>query len=91
MAEMSDFQRAFLQKGTGQKLFTEVEFNAELSKAMLFMKDQFMDATHFSIIYENEECAKMAEAEGHKDLADKIRKRIKNDKAEATVPTIDKP
>jgi ABC-type thiamine transport system substrate-binding protein len=88
MSEMSDFQRAFLQKGTGQKLFTEVEFNAELSKAMQFMKDQFMDATHFAIIYENEECAKMVEAAGHKDLAETMRKRIKNDNPESTVPAV---
>lgn len=90
MSEMSDLQRALIQRGTGQKLYTELEFNTELGKAIEYMKQQFMDATQFAIINENQECAKLAhdmdkeryEKEGieftKSPIADAILKRIKN-------------
>jgi hypothetical protein len=104
MAEMSDFQRAFLQKGTGQKLYTELEFAEAVDKAVKMIKDQFMDATHFAIVYENEQCAKIAhdmEKERHEAvgnpiageftksaIAEAILKRIKDANTEPTISSI---
>jgi hypothetical protein len=96
VAEMSDFQRAFLQKGTGQKLYTELEFSDAVERAVQMMKDQFMDATQFAIVHENNECAKIAhdiERERHgvaeddktfvSEIAKKILERIRKPDAEA--------
>jgi hypothetical protein len=104
VAEMSDFQRAFLQKGTGQKLYTELEYAQAVDLAVKMMKDQFMDATQFAIVHENNECAKIAhdiERERHgvaeddktfkSDIAHKILMRIRHDNTGAAVPPIDKP
>jgi hypothetical protein len=95
MVEMSDFQRAFLQKGTGQKLYTELEFSDAVERAVEMMKDQFMDATQFAIVHENNECAKIAhdiERERHgvaeddktfvSEIAKKILERIRKQDAD---------
>jgi hypothetical protein len=66
VASMTDFQKAFLAKGTGQKLFTEDEVNAQMDG----MIKSFELAAMEYIVKEREACAKLAhdmEKERNKD------------------------
>lgn len=74
--ELSDFQKRFLLGGTGQTLFTEKEFNESLAQAQAEIMAVAIETTKTAIIIEREECAKLAEEDGHKELAEKIRNRI---------------
>ena len=97
MAQMNDFQKAFLAKGTGQKLYTEAEHNAEMDGII----NSFQLMAREYIMKERDACAKIAhdmEKERHEASGDttpfkisEIAKAIllrgepKNDNAKATV------
>lgn len=100
VASMTDFQKAFLAKGTGQKLFTEDEVNAQIDGIIKSFEGMAMEY----VIKEREACAKIAhdiERERHgvpesdrtftSDIARAILMRLSHDNTGATVSTIDKP
>ena len=90
MAQQSDFQKAFLAKGTGQTLYTRKEVDAELDE----MIAGFQLAARDYIEKERSACAKIVYDAGHVELAKKILNRLENLEdadIEATVSTIDKP
>ena len=59
---MSDFQKQFLAKGIGNKLFTQEEFDAELQVAQAEIVAMAIQATREAVVIEREECAKIVEA-----------------------------
>jgi hypothetical protein len=99
VASMTDFQKAFLAKGTGQKLFTEDEVNAQIDGIIKSFEGMAMEY----VVKEREACAKIAhdmDRERHgipesdrftSDIARAILMRLSHDKTGATVSTIDKP
>ena len=90
MAQQSDFQKAFLAKGTGQTLYTRKEVDAELDG----MIAGFQLAARDIIERERSACAKIAYDEGQIEIAKKILNRLENlENADikAAIPTIDKP
>lgn len=77
---MSDFQRRFLAQGTGQKLFTEMEFDQALAQAKGEIMAIAIDTTKKAIFIEREACAEMVMIEadeiekvGKKEAADSMR------------------
>jgi hypothetical protein len=56
VANQTDFQKAFLARGTGQKLFTEDEVNAQMDGMIKSFEVAAMDY----IMKEREACAKLA-------------------------------
>ena len=75
MVDMTDFQKSFLARGTGQTLFTQKEFDEALAIAKAEIMAMAIEATRTAIKIERDECAKLAE-ETDKELAEKIRNRI---------------
>ena len=75
MVDMTDFQKSFLAKGTGQTLFTQKEFDEALAIAKAEIMAMAIEATRTAIKIERDECAKLAE-ETDKELAEKIRNRL---------------
>jgi hypothetical protein len=87
MADMSDFQKSFLAKGVGNKLFTQEEFDGELQAAQAEIVAMAIAATKEAIRIEREACAKIVEdaanqeEEGElctaiRDVAKAIRNRV---------------
>jgi len=81
--EMSDFQKAFLSRGTGQTLFTQKEFDDALAAAKAEIMIVAIETTKQAIAIEREECAKIAQggagidhAELRSQLANSIRNRM---------------
>jgi hypothetical protein len=84
--ELSDFQRKFLAQGTGQKLFTEVEFDQALAQAKAEIMAIAIQTSKQAIMIERDACAEILEAEmAEQDtavrgvlemLAERIRNRI---------------
>ena len=60
MVEMSDFQKQFLSKGTGNKLFTQTEFDEQLRLSQAEIMTVAIDTTKQAILMERDECAKIA-------------------------------
>jgi len=60
-ADMSDFQKQFLAKGIGNKLFTQEEFDGELQAAQAEIVAMAIQATKEAVIIEREECAKLVD------------------------------
>ena len=58
----TDFQRAFLAKGIGNKLFTQEEFDAELQAAQAEIVAMAIQATKEAVIIERQACAQIVEA-----------------------------
>jgi hypothetical protein len=58
---MSDFQKQFLAKGIGNKLFTQEEFDGELQAAQTEIVAIAIQATKEAVIIEREECAKLVD------------------------------
>ena len=58
---MSDFQRQFLAKGTGQQLFTEHEFNEKLSMKVAEVMAVAIDTSKTAVIIEREACAEVVQ------------------------------
>ena len=61
MAEMSDFQKSFLAKGVGNKLFTQEEFDAELQAAQAEIVAIASTATKEAVRIERDACIKIIE------------------------------
>lgn len=75
MVDMTDFQKSFLARGTGQTLFTQKEFDEALAISKAEIMAMAIEATRTAIKIERDECAKLAE-EKDKELAEKIRNRM---------------
>lgn len=75
MVDMTDFQKSFLARGTGQTLFTQKEFDEALAISKAEIMAMAIEATRTAIKIERDECAKLAE-ETDKELAEKIRNRL---------------
>ncbi len=58
---MNDFQKSFLSRGTGQTLFTQKEFDDELSVAQAQIMQVAIQTTKTAIQIEREECAKIVD------------------------------
>lgn len=56
---LNDFQKSFLSRGTGQTLFTQKEFDDELSVAKAQIMQIAIETTKTAISIEREECAKI--------------------------------
>ena len=61
MKHTSDFQRSFLARGTGNKLFTQEEFDKEVAIAKAEIMQIVIDTTKTAIVIEREECAKLVD------------------------------
>jgi hypothetical protein len=60
--DMSDFQKQFLAKGVGNKLFTQEEFDGELQAAQAEIVAMAIAATKEAVIIEREACAQIVES-----------------------------
>ena len=60
--EMSDFQRKFLAQGTGQKLFTEMEFDKALAQAKAEIMAVAIQTSKQAVFIEREACAELIRA-----------------------------
>ena len=60
--ELSDFQRKFLAQGTGQKLFTEVEFDNALAQAKAEIMAVAIQTSKQAVFIEREACAELIRA-----------------------------
>lgn len=76
MAEMSDFQKSFLAKGTGNKLFTQEEFDSEMQVAQAQIVAMAVTATREAVRIERDACIKIAEDAGHPELGELMRNRV---------------
>jgi len=80
MPEQSDFQKAFMSRGTGAKLFTQTEFDEALALAQAEIMTVAIQTTKQAIHIEREECARVIEGwTDDKDttkMAEAIRDRI---------------
>jgi len=76
VAEMSDFQKAFFAKGSGNRLFTQEEFDAELQAAQAEIVAMAITATREAIRTERDACIKIAEDAGHPELGELMRNRV---------------
>ena len=61
MKELTDFQKKFFARGTGNKLFTQEEFDKAVTIAQAEIMQIAIDTTKTAIAIEREECAKMCE------------------------------
>ena len=76
MKDMSDFQKAFLAKGVGNKLFTQEEFNEALTMAKAEIMTLAIEASRTAVIMEREACAKIVDdwSDGITDPESKAKK-----------------
>ena len=61
MANISDFQKSFLARGTNSTLFTQKEFDEALAVAQAQIMQVAIDTTKTAIAIEREECAKLVD------------------------------
>jgi hypothetical protein len=59
MSEMSDFQKAFLAKGTQSTLFTQKEFDEALVMAKAEIMAMAIEASKTAVVIEREACARI--------------------------------
>jgi hypothetical protein len=59
MSEMSDFQKAFLAKGTQSTLFTQKEFDEALVIAKAEIMAMAIEASKTAVVIEREACARI--------------------------------
>lgn len=59
MSEMSDFQKAFLAKGTQATLFTQKEFDEALVMARAEIMAMAIEASRTAVVMEREACARL--------------------------------
>ena len=80
-SETSDFQRAFLSKGTGNKLFTQTEFDESLRLAQAEIMTVAVDATKQAILIERDACAhlvhEMVEKESNEEIIHVLKEVVK--------------
>lgn len=60
MSEMSDFQKQFMSRGTGAKLFTQTEFDEAMTLAQAKIMAVAIDTTKQVIFIERQACAEIA-------------------------------
>lgn len=60
MNNMTDFQKQFLSKGVGNRLFTQPEFDEAVRLAQAEIMTVAIDTTKQAILIEREACAKIA-------------------------------
>ena len=61
MSEMSDFQKQFMSRGTGAKLFTQTEFDEALTMARAEIMAVAIETTKTALMIERKACAEIAE------------------------------
>lgn len=67
--DMSDFQKAFLAKGTQNTLFTQKEFDDALAFAKAEIMAMAIEASKTAVVMEREACAKIvSEWDGELEL-----------------------
>jgi len=60
--QMSDFQRQFLARGTGQQLYTDVELNEKLSMKIAEVMAVAIDTSKTAVMIEREACAEVVQS-----------------------------
>lgn len=77
MVELSDFQKRFLLGGTGQKLFTEKEFNESLAQSKAEIMAIAIETSRKAVMIERQACAelvnKLADEEDEGELCTAMR------------------
>lgn len=77
MAELSDFQRKFLNRSNSVEFYTQKEFDEALTVARAEIMAVAIDTTKRAIMIEREECAKLADnCVNIEELGEAIRNRI---------------
>jgi hypothetical protein len=77
MAELSDFQRRFLNKSDSVEFYTQKEFDEALALASAEIMAVAIETTKRALLIEREECAKLAdECVNIEELGEAIRNRI---------------
>lgn len=74
--ELSGLARQILSGGGHMNFFTQSEFDEALVLAKAEIMTVAIETTKQALVIERDECAKLAEADGHKELAERIRNRI---------------
>ncbi len=74
--ELSDFQKKFFAQGTGQQLFTAIEFVEGLAQAKAEIMAVAIQTTKQAIGIEREACARIAQEWSQEELAQAIRTRM---------------
>jgi hypothetical protein len=77
MAEMSDFQKQFMSRGTNATLFTQKEFDDALVLAKAEIMAMAIEASKMAVVMEREACGKLADELGPVEgVGDAIRNRL---------------
>lgn len=77
MAELSDFQRKFLNRNDTVEFFTQKEFDEALALARAEIMTVAIETTKKALMIEREECAKLADnCVNIEELGEAIRNRI---------------
>lgn len=74
--ELSQLARQILSGGGHVTMFTQAEFDEALALAKAEIMMVAIETTKQALVIERDECAKLAEADGQTELAEKIRNRI---------------
>lgn len=74
--ELSQLARQLLGNSNAVEFYTQQEFDEALAIAQAEIMTVAVETTKQALLIERGECAKMAEADGHADLAERIRNRI---------------
>ena len=74
--ELSQLAKTILSGAGHITTFTQQEFDEALVLAKAEIMTVAIETTKQALMIERDECAKLAEADGHKDLAERIRNRI---------------
>ena len=74
--ELSQLAKTILSGAGHITTFTQSEFDEALVLAKAEIMTVAIETTKQALMIERDECAKLAEADGHKDLAERIRNRI---------------
>lgn len=74
--ELSQLARQILSGGGHITTFTQAEFDEALALAKAEIMMVAIETTKQALVIERDECAKLAEADGQTELAEKIRNRI---------------
>ena len=74
--ELSGLARQILGGSGAVDFYTQQEFDAALAVAKAEIMTVAIETTKRAIMIERDECAKLAEEDGHPELAERIRNRI---------------
>ena len=74
--ELSQLAKTILSGAGHITKFTQAEFDDALALAKAEIMTVAIETTKQALMIEREECAKLAEADGHTELAERIRNRI---------------